>query len=351
MRWGNETYLELLRKLIATPSLSRDEGATADILEQFLIEKGIPSRRFLHNVYAINLHYDAAKPTLLLNSHHDTVKPNTDYTRDPFSPDVEKGKLYGLGSNDAGGALVALLACFLHFYDKPDLAYNLIWAGTAEEEISGANGIAALLPHLGKIDLAVVGEPTLMQMAIAEKGLMVLDCISHGKSGHAARNEGLNAIYLAMQDIAWFQSFQFPKESPLLGPVKMTVTIIEAGTQHNVVPDQCRFTVDVRTTDAYTNKEVLDIIREHVKSEVNPRSLRLQPSFIPADHPLVKAGKHLGMSSYGSPTLSDQALLSVPSLKIGPGDSARSHTADEYLHIDEFYDGIEKYIALIQQIL
>ena len=346
-----EKAIALLKQLITTPSLSREESDTAVLIEDFLKAEGVELNRFGNNVWAKNLHFDAAKPTLLLNSHHDTVKPNAGYTRDPFSPEVEEGRLYGLGSNDAGGCLVSLLATFLHFQGRDDLNYNLVVAASAEEEISGKEGIEKLIPELPKIDLAIVGEPTQMHMAIAEKGLMVLDCKATGKAGHAAREEGENALYKAMKDIDWFRTYSFPKVSESLGPVKMSVTVIEAGKQHNVVPDECRFVVDVRTTDAYSNLETLEIIREHVDCEVNPRSTRLNPSGISADHPLVKAGLALGRSTYGSPTLSDQALMPFPSLKMGPGDSARSHTPDEYIYLSEIEEGIKIYIELLIELL
>lgn len=341
--------IELLQQLIATPSLSKEEDKTAAIIETFLRRKGVTVSRHLNNVWAKNKMFDAAKPAILLNSHHDTVKPNKGYTKDPFAPIIEDGKLYGLGSNDAGGALVSLLATFLHFYDKP-FAYNLIFAATAEEEISGKNGIESLLPQLGKIDFALVGEPTQMQLAIAEKGLMVLDCTAKGKSGHAAREEGVNAIYKAIKDIDWFSTFQFPKVSPLLGPVKMNVTVMHSGTQHNVVPDTCEFTVDVRVNEYYKNEEALEIIKQHVECEVKARSLRLQPSFIEETHPIVKAGKELGLKVYGSPTISDRALMPFPSLKIGPGDSARSHIADEFIYIGEIEKGIDIYINMLNKL-
>lgn len=307
----NTEAVELLQQLISIPSLSKDENKTANAIESFLRRNGVTTQRHLNNVWAKNKYYDPAKPTILLNSHHDTVKPNKGYTRDPFEPTIEDGKLYGLGSNDAGGALVSLLAAFLHYYEK-SIAYNLVFAATAEEEISGKNGIEALLPLLGKIDFAIVGEPTLMQLAIAEKGLIVLDCIAHGKSGHAAREEGVNAIYKAMPDIEWFRTYSFPKVSKLLGPIKMSVTVIHSGSQHNIVPDVCEFTVDVRVNDKYKNEEVIDIVSKNVTCEVKARSLRLQPSFIAEEHPIVKAGKALGLKVYGSPTLSDRALMPFP---------------------------------------
>jgi acetylornithine deacetylase/succinyl-diaminopimelate desuccinylase-like protein len=285
-----------------------------------------------------------------LNSHHDTVKPNSGYTRDPFKPEIIDGKLFGLGSNDAGGPLVSLIATFLYFHDQLDLNYNIVFAATAEEEISGVDGIESIWSSLPTIDFAMVGEPTLGQMAIAEKGLMVLDCVSKGKPGHAAREEGVNAIYVALKDIDWFRTFKFPKNSETLGEMKMTVTVVQAGSQHNVVPAECKFTVDVRVTDAYTLEETLGIIQKNVTCEVVPRSLRLRSSGIPSDHPLVMAANKLGISQYGSPTTSDQALIPVPSVKIGPGDSARSHSADEFIFVDEINRGIDTYIQLIKSI-
>lgn len=343
--------IELLKKLIRIPSISKQEDDTALVIEQFLQQQGVKTFRKLNNVWAYNKFFDAAKPTLLLNSHHDTVKPNSGYTRDPFAADLEDGKLYGLGSNDAGGSLVSLIATFLYFYNQEDLKYNLCIAASAEEEISGQNGLELIIPELGPLDFAIVGEPTLMQLAIAEKGLMVLDCVVHGKAGHAAREEGENAIYKALRDIEWFRTYEFAKKSKLFGPVKMTVTIIEAGSQHNVVPAICKFTVDVRVTDAYRNEEVLKIIRQSVNCDVIPRSTRLKSSSISIDHPIVKAGIALGRETYGSPTTSDQALLDIPSLKLGPGDSARSHMADEFIYTDEIRQGISLYVKLISEIV
>lgn len=340
--------VDFLKELIEIPSLSREEDDTRQRFAALFAGCGIPFEVLENNIWCKNLHYSAGKPVILLNSHHDTVKPNASYTRDPFKAEIEDGRLYGLGSNDAGGPLVALLAAFLHFYERPDLPFNLIFAATAEEEISGRNGIELLLKHLPAIDLAIVGEPTLMDMAVAEKGLMVLDCTARGVAGHAARNEGINAIYEALHDMEWFRTFQFPKVSEALGEVKMSVTVIEGGTQHNVVPDTCKFIVDIRATDAYTLHETLEIICQHVRSEVVPRSVRLNPSGIPLDHPIVQRGISLGMKPYGSPTLSDQALIPYTSIKIGPGDSARSHTADEFIHVHEISEGVEKYIALLE---
>ncbi|MFD0751318.1 M20 family metallo-hydrolase [Mucilaginibacter calamicampi] len=343
--------VELLQKLIATQSFSRQEEGTANIIENFLKEKGITPNRKLNNIWARNKHFDAAKPTILLNSHHDTVKPNSGYTRDPLDAKIEDGKLYGLGSNDAGGCLVSLIAVFLYFYERADLKYNFCLAATAEEEISGLNGIELVFPDLGKIDFGIIGEPTLMQLAVAERGLMVLDCVAHGKAGHAAREEGENAIYNAMKDIEWFRGFKFPKESEAFGPIKMSVTVINAGSQHNVVPASCSFVVDVRVTDAYRNEEVLDIIREHVKCDVKARSTRLKPSSIDKGHPIVKAGLSLGRTTYGSPTTSDQSLLDIETIKIGPGDSARSHMADEFVYLEEIREGIELYVAMLEKIV
>ena len=344
-------YIELLRRMIATPSVSREEERTADLLAEFLTSRGVdPVHRSHNNVWVRNRWFDPAKPTILLNSHHDTVKPNSAYTRDPFAPDIEAGKLYGLGSNDAGASVVSLIAAFLHFYEAEGLRYNLCLALTAEEEVSGRNGIESILPELGELSFAIVGEPTGMELAIAERGLMVLDCVAHGKAGHAARNEGDNAIYRAMQDIEWFRTYRFPQESQLFGNVKMSVTVINAGTQHNVVPAECRYTVDVRVTDRYTNEEVLEIVRSHVASDVTPRSTRLKPSYIDPSHPIVAAGLALGRHTYGSPTTSDQALLSIPSLKMGPGDSARSHSADEFVYVAEIEAGIDQYIAMLEAV-
>ena len=346
-----ENAVALLRQMIQTPSFSKEEAGTAGLLAKFLQERGVEVHRKKNNVWAFNRHYDPAKPTILLNSHHDTVKPNGAYTRDPFAATVEGDRLYGLGSNDAGASGVSLLAAFLHFYDRKDLKYNLCVAITAEEENSGHDGLECVIPELGPLEFAIVGEPTLMQLAIAERGLMVIDCTAHGKAGHAAREEGDNAIYKAMQDIEWFRTYRFPKVSDLFGAVKMSVTIISAGTQHNVVPAECRFTVDIRVTDRYTNEEVLEIIKEHVSCEVKARSTRLRPSSIRPDHPIVHAGLALGRTTYGSPTTSDQALLDIPSLKLGVGDSARSHSADEFVHLSEIREGIELYIKMLSAIL
>ncbi|HNR15367.1 MAG TPA: M20 family metallo-hydrolase [Chitinophagaceae bacterium] len=344
--------VELLKELIATPSFSKEEDQTAGILCRFIGAKGIEHTRVGNNVFALNKYFDEKKPTILLNSHHDTVKPNFQYTKDPFSPVVEDGKLFGLGSNDAGGCLVSLIVTFLYFYDKQDLKYNIIIAATAEEEISGTGGIEYTLPYLPTIDCAIVGEPTQMQMAVAERGLMVLDCISHGKAGHAARNEGENAIYKALKDIEWFQNFHFEKVSDLLGPSKMNVTVIETENKaHNVVPAVCKFVVDTRINELYSFEEVVDIIKANVLCEVNPRSTRLRSTSIALDHPLVKAGLNLGRTYYGSPTTSDKALMPFPALKMGPGDSARSHTANEYIYINEIQQGIELYIQLLNQVV
>ena len=346
-----ENAVALLRQMIQTPSFSKEEAGTAGLLAEFLQERGVEVHRKKNNVWAFNRHYNPAKPTILLNSHHDTVKPNGAYTRDPFAATVAGDRLYGLGSNDAGASGVSLLAAFLHFYDRKDLKYNLCVAITAEEENSGHDGLECVIPELGPLEFAIVGEPTLMQLAIAERGLMVIDCTAHGKAGHAAREEGDNAIYKAMQDIEWFRTYRFPKVSDLFGAVKMSVTIISAGTQHNVVPAECRFTVDIRVTDRYTNEEVLEIIKEHVSCEVKARSTRLRPSSIRPDHPIVQAGLALGRTTYGSPTTSDQALLDIPSLKLGVGDSARSHSADEFVHLSEIREGIELYIKMLSAIL
>jgi acetylornithine deacetylase len=350
--------IDLLQKLIATPSISKEEDKTAAILENFLKQRNITTHRHLNNVWCVNKYYDAEKPSVLLNSHHDTVKPNAQYTKNPFEALIEGDKLFGLGSNDAGGALVSLVATFLNYYSKNNLHYNLVFVASAEEEISGRNGIEAVwneenfAPIASKIELAIVGEPTLTNLAIAEKGLLVLDATAIGKAGHAARDEGENAIYKAMQDIDWLNSFQFPKTSPLLGPVKMTVTAINTENKaHNVVPDQCSFVVDVRITDAYTHEEVLETIKKNISAQVKARSMRMRSSKIDINHPVVQAGVKLGKKTYGSPTTSDQALIPVPSLKCGPGDSARSHTADEFIYLKEIEEGIETYIQLLKSIL
>lgn len=341
--------LNLLKRLIETPSFSREEDKTADLIQEFLHEHRIPTERQGNNVWSCNRYYGAARQTILLNSHHDTVKPNQDWTLNPFEPLIQDGKLYGLGSNDAGGALVSLIATFVHFYEREDLPFNIVLATTAEEEIIGKDGVESILPKLGRLDVAIVGEPTELAIAIAEKGLVVLDCTAHGKSGHAARTVGVNAISEAMKDIAWFHSYQFPKESEFLGPVKMTVTMIQAGTQHNMVPDQCTFVVDIRTTDAYTNEEVVEIVRQHVGCNVQPRSTRLRPSQIDIQHPIVQAGKTLGMTTFASPTMSDQTVIPVHSIKLGPGRSERSHTADEFIYLHEIEEGIATYIQLLEQ--
>lgn len=343
--------ITLLKTLIEIPSFSKEEEQTADAIADFLTAEDVTFYRELNNVWAYNKYYDANKPTILLNSHHDTVKPNKDYAQDPFMATVESGKLYGLGSNDAGGCLVSLLAVFLKYYKEEYMEYNLCIAATAEEEISGHHGLEYVLPKLGKLDFAIVGEPTQMHLAVAERGLMVLDCKVKGKSGHAAREEGESAIYKALQDIQWFQTYEFPKESEEFGKIKMSVTQIQAGTQHNVVPAACDFVVDIRVTDAYTNEEVLEIIKSQVSCVVEARSTRLNPSSISKAHPIVQAGLSLGRHTYGSPTTSDQALLNIPSLKCGPGDSARSHTADEFIYVEEIEEGISLYLQMLTKVL
>jgi acetylornithine deacetylase len=341
--------LGLVKQLIAIPSFSKEENKTAATIEKFLNERNITTKRYLNNVWAVNKYFDEQKQTVLLNSHHDTVKPNKGYTNDPFEAIEQEGKLYGLGSNDAGGPLVGLIATFLHFYDEENLPFNLIIAATAEEEISGHDGIEILLPQLPGIDCGIVGEPTLMKMAIAEKGLLVLDCTSHGIAGHAARNEGVNAIYKAMSDIQWFSTYQFEKTSAFLGPVHMAVTSVSTQNKaHNIVPSECSFIVDIRVNEFYSFEEIVNEVRKNIQSEVMPRSTRLKPSFIEQSHPLVTAGSSMGLESYGSPTCSDRALMNFPTLKLGPGDSARSHSANEYIFIDEIKDGIQKYILLLQ---
>jgi acetylornithine deacetylase len=344
--------VDLLKQLISTQSFSKEEEGTAAVIKTFLESKGIETQQFLNNVWAVNKRFDANKPTVLLNSHHDTVKPNPQYTKDPLSPIVEDGKLYGLGSNDAGGCLVSLISTFVHFYNHDNLKYNVVLAATAEEEISGANGIEAVIPELPKIDFGIVGEPTLMNLAIAEKGLLVLDCIAHGRAGHAAREEGENAIYNAIKDIDWFRSYKFPKVSEWLGPVKMSVTSIYTENKaHNMVPSQCSYIVDIRVTDEYSHEKVLQTVQENIASEVKARSMRMRATRIDTNHPIVKAGLELGKTCYGSPTSSDKALMPFPALKCGPGDSARSHTADEFIYLEEIEKGIEDYIAMLNKVL
>jgi acetylornithine deacetylase len=344
--------LDLLCKLIQTPSYSKEENYTAEIIEEFFASKGIVVQKHLNNVWVTNRYFDINKPTLLLNSHHDTVKPNPGYTADPFSATIKNKKLYGLGSNDAGGCLVSLIATFLYFYEREDLKYNIVFAASAEEEISGSNGIEALLPLLPKIEFGIVGEPTQMNLAIAEKGLLVLDCISDGKAGHAARNEGENSIYSALKDIQWFKEYQFKKISPLLGPVKMSVTCIDTENKaHNMIPSSCHFVVDIRVNELYRFEELLTEIKANVTCQLKPRSLRMRSSSISQEHPIVKSGLTLGRSYYGSPTTSDKALMNFPALKMGPGDSARSHTADEFIYLSEIKEGIELYIKLLENVL
>ncbi len=339
----------LLKQLIATPSISRDETKAADIMEEYMKECGLEPHREANNVWAIDPEYDERRTTILLNAHIDTVKPVSSWSRDPFEPTVEDGKLYGLGSNDCGGGLVSLLQTFRIMTKQRGRDYNLIYLASAEEEVSGKDGISRALPLLPHIDAAIVGEPTGLQPAIAEKGLMVIDATARGKSGHAARNEGVNAIYEALDDLAWLRDYRFEKVSKLLGAVKMSVTVIQAGTQHNVIPDECKYVIDVRTNELYTNEEAFDIIDGHTKSEMKARSFRLGSSGIAADHPLVARCVAMGMTPFGSPTLSDQALMSFPSMKLGPGMSERSHSANEYIYIEEIEKAIETYTKLLGQ--
>ena len=345
-----EKYIELLKILIATPSFSKEEEKAAEIMRLFLQEENIPFQIKDRNTWAHNRYFDKNKPVILLNSHIDTVRPAKGYTVDPFTPLEEGDKLTGLGSNDAGGPLVALLAVFIHFYARKDLPWNLVFAATAEEEISGLNGLAAVLPEIQPVDFAIVGEPTKMELAIAEKGLLVLDCYAHGKSGHAARDEGENALYKAMEDIQKLREFRFEKVSDVLGGVKLTVTQIEAGSQHNVVPDSCHFVVDVRTNEFYNNEAAFQIISNLIEAEVKPRSFRLNSSGISREHPFAQLAKEQGIKMYGSPTTSDQAVIPFQSVKMGPGDSARSHTANEYIYKSEIFNGIELYIKLLEKL-
>ena len=339
--------VDLLKRLIATPSVSRDEAAAADVMEGYMQEKGLSPQRSGNNLWCMSDGFDAENPTILLNAHIDTVKPVAGWQHDPFTPVVEDGKLYGLGSNDCGGGLMALLQAFMILRAEKS-PFNLVYLASCEEEVSGKNGIESVLSLLPKIDFAIVGEPTGMQPAIAEKGLMVIDATAHGKAGHAARNEGDNAIYHAIKDIQWLAEWQFPKQTDLLGPVKQTVTIINAGTQHNVIPDACTFTIDVRSNECYTNEEIFAFFQEHLTSELKARSFRLSSSSILMEHSFVQACIREGLTPFGSPTLSDQALMRFPSLKLGPGESSRSHTADEYIKISEIDDAISLYVKLLR---
>lgn len=345
--------VDLLQALIRTPSASRDEARTAQLLFDFLSERGAAPERLFNNVWARAEGYDPARPTLLLNSHHDTVRPAASYTRDPFAPAIEGDRIYGLGSNDAGASVVSLAETFLTFRTRK-LPFNLVLALSAEEECMGEHGMRALIPALGRVDMALVGEPTGMQAAVGERGLVVLDCTARGRSGHAARGEGINALYIALDDIARLRTFRFERQSQLLGPVGIAVTQIEAGTQHNVVPDTCRFVVDVRTTDAYTNEQVVEILRRALQSEVVPRSTRIRAAAVADDHPLVRAARAVGRRTFVSPTTSDRTLMPFPSLKMGPGESARSHAADEYVlrsEIDAAIGLYEQYIEQLAKIL
>ena len=345
-----EPAIRLLEELIETPSFSREEGVAAELVESFFSANGITSNRLGNNIW-VQMPFQENKPTLLLNSHIDTVKPASTWTKDPFKAVQDGDFLFGLGSNDAGASLVSLIATFCYFFEnEKNLPFNLIFAASCEEEISGKNGITALLPELGHIDLAIVGEPTQMRMAVAEKGLMVVDAKAIGKSGHAAREEGENAIYIAQEDVNWIRNKKFEKQSEFLGPVKMTVTQIEAGTQHNVVPDECKFVIDIRTIEHYPNKVVFEILQTNLKSKLTARSFRLNPSGITLDHPLVIAAQKMKIPLYGSPTLSDQALMPFSSIKMGPGKSERSHTADEFIKILEIENAIPTYINLLKNL-
>ncbi|QHI38443.1 Acetylornithine deacetylase [Kordia antarctica] len=344
--------IALLQHLIETPSFSSEEDATAKLIENWFQQYEIPFTRTKNNVWATNLHFDESKPTLLLNSHHDTVKPNNGYTKDPFEAIVEDGKLYGLGSNDAGGCLVSLIATFTHFYNQQNLKYNLLIVASAEEESSGKDGLNSMLSIIPKIDVAIVGEPTLMQLAVAEKGLVVFDAVVKGTPSHAAHPNTNNAIYNTIDVLKWFQDYTFEKTSSALGDVKMTVTQINAGKQHNAVPANVELVVDVRVNDAYSNTDIVEILqKESPCDSIIPRSIKLNSSSIPVEHALVQAGIALGRETYGSPTLSDQAVLSCPSLKLGPGDSTRSHTADEFIYVREIEEGIDLYVRLLREIL
>ena len=343
--------IDLLKKLISIPSFSGEEHHTAEAIERWFTSFDIPFERENNNVFAKNKYWDESKPTLLLNSHHDTVRPNQAYTKDPFHAHVEDGKLYGLGSNDAGGALVSLLATFTHFYGKENLGHNILMVASAEEENAGPNSLRGLLPSLPKIDVAIVGEPTLMQLAIAEKGLVVFDAIVKGTPSHAAHPNNDNSIYNTIETLEWFRDYSFEKTSEALGAVKLTVTQISAGSEHNVVPAQTNLVIDVRVNDCYSNQEIANILKAEAPCELQERSLRLNSSSIDKNHALVQSGIALGRDTYGSPTLSDQAALSCQSLKLGPGDSTRSHSANEFIYVNEIEEGIDLYIKLLKGFL
>lgn len=340
--------LELLKQLISIESFSSNEDKTADAIQEWFKTFDIPFERIYNNVFAKNKFWDDSKPTLLLNSHHDTVKPNKAYTKDPFHPHIEDDKLYGLGSNDAGGCLVSLLATFSYFYASEELNHNILMVASMEEESAGENSLRGLLPSLPEIDVAVVGEPTLMDLAIAEKGLIVFDATIKGTPSHAAHPNENNSIYNTIEVLEWFKNYKFDKSSEVLGDVKMTVTQINAGSQHNVVPAQVELVVDVRVNDAYTNKEIATLLKSQAPCELQERGLKLNSSKIDKNHPLVQSGIALGRKTYGSPTLSDQAALSCQSLKLGPGDSTRSHSADEFIYVHEIEEGIDLYIKILE---
>jgi acetylornithine deacetylase len=343
-----QEYLDLLKILVSTPSVSREEDKAANIIREFLNSKNIGFNCKFNNTWTYNKHFNSGKPTILLNSHIDTVKPAPGWQRDPYQATEEGDKITGLGSNDAGGSLVGLLATFVFFNQRENLPFNLIFAATAEEEVSGEKGVASILEEMPEINFALVGEPTSMELAIAEKGLMVLDCYAHGKAGHAAREEGVNAFYLALEDIEKLRNYRFSKVSELLGPVKLTITQIQAGTQHNVIPDICHFVVDVRTNEFYHNEDVFNILSGLVRSELKARSFRLNSSSLSMDHPFILRAREMNIALYGSPTTSDQAVIPWSSVKMGPGDSARSHTANEYILKSEVMHGIQQYCRMLE---
>ncbi|XMD35028.1 MAG: M20 family metallo-hydrolase [Candidatus Karelsulcia muelleri] len=339
--------IQLLKKLINTPSISKEEQKTAEIIEFFFIKYNFFPKRKYNNIWIENNNYENDKYTILLNSHHDTIQPSYGWKTDPFLAKEDGNKIIGLGSNDAGGSVVSLIATFIYINSLPKFKYKLILLISAEEEIRATRGVESILCYLGKINLGIIGEPTKMQLAIAEKGLIVLDCLSIGQTGHAARDEGINALYIAINDIRWLKNYIFEKKSDILGNIKLTVTKIQCGIQRNVIPDTCYFTVDIRTNEIYSQEEILYIIKKNIYSKILSSSYRLKSSSIDPNHKIVNLAKRLNIKIFGSPTLSDQSVMNFPTVKIGVGDSSRSHTPNEYILLSEIESGIDFYLKLL----